>query len=177
MIAALRRRRPGLRLSVSWTTRAARPGEVEGRHYRFVDEATFLDAVNRGEFVEHERYRGALYGTPWPEIRRDVDAGESVVVEVDVRGARSIKRAFPEAVTIFIEPPSQAALEQRLRARGTDTPDQIRARLELAAAEMRSRDDFDHKVTNEEVERAVDRIEAILDGPSPTPPAHPRSPA
>lgn len=162
MIAELRRRHPALELSVSWTTRPRRAGEVDGEHYRFVDEPAFLEAIERGGFAEHEEYRGHLYGTPWSEVRRVVEAGGDLLVEIDVRGARSINELYPQAVSIFLYPPSPDDLARRLRERGTDTPGQIRARLEAAAGELAQRDAFDHAVLNDEVGRAVERIEAIL---------------
>ena len=163
MIAELRRRRPGLGVSVSWTTRAQRPGETDGVHYRFVDDAAFSAAVGAGEFVEWEEYRGARYGTPWTEIRRATAAGRDAILEIDVRGAMSVKRLFPEAITIFIDPPSFEELGRRLRGRRTDTAEQIEARLEAARQELRYRDRFDHCVPNADVSAAVDELEAILD--------------
>ena len=151
-------------MSVSWTTRARRPGESDGVHYRFVSEEDFQAAIGEGEFVEWEEYRGARYGTPWSEIRRATGEGRDVILEIDVRGAMSIKLMYPEALTIFIDPPDPGALEERLRGRGTDTPEQIEARLEAARTELGFRDRFDHVVINDEVEAAADRLGAILDG-------------
>lgn len=122
----------------------------------------FRSAVDRGEFFEHEEYRGHLYGTPWSEIRRAIDEGNDLLLEPDVRGARSVKGQFPEAVAIFLFPPSDDELARRLRGRGTDSPEQIQERLEAARAEMAAKDDFDHAVLNDDVGRAVGEIEAIL---------------
>jgi guanylate kinase len=167
VIAELRRRHPALTLSTSWTTRPRRAGEVDGEHYRFVDEPTFRAAEQAGEFAESEEYRGHLYGTPWSQIRQALDEGRDVVFEIDVRGARSIKDLYPQAVSIFLYPPSDRVLAERLRERGTDSPEQIASRLEAAKAELAERDAFDHAVLNDQVGEAVERIEAILGLPSP----------
>ncbi|MEX0875211.1 MAG: guanylate kinase [Actinomycetota bacterium] len=162
----MRRRHPSLGLSVSWTTRPKRSGEIDGDHYRFVGEATFREALGRDEFIEHEEYRGHLYGTPWAEVRRAIDEGRDLLFEIDVRGAHNIKRLFDQAVAIFLYPPSEAVLAERLRGRGTDSPEQIQARLEAAHAELAEKDTFDHAVLNDDVGRAVEAIEAILGFPS-----------
>lgn len=162
VIAELRRLHPQLGVSTSWTTRQKRAGEVDGEHYRFVDEATFRSAVDSGGFAEHEEYRGHLYGTPWSELRRGLEGGRDVLFEIDVRGARSIKELYPEAVSIFLYPASTRVLAERLRSRGTDSPAQIEARLEVATEELAQKDAFEHTVLNEQVERAVAEIEAIL---------------
>jgi len=156
-----------LGLSVSWTTRPKRAGEVDGEHYNFVDEKTFRAAVDRGEFFEHEEYRGHLYGTPWSEIRRAIDEGQDLLLEPDVRGARSVKDRFGDAIAIFLFPPSDAELARRLRGRGTDSPEQIQERLAAARVELAAKDDFDHAVLNDDVARAVEEIEAILGLPNP----------
>lgn len=153
---------------MSWTTRPRRAGEHEGEHYRFVDEETFRSALLSGAFAESEEYRGHLYGTPWTEIRRALEEGNVLLFEIDVRGARTISELYPEAVSIFLYPPSVEVLGERLRARGTDAPEQIIARLEAAREELGQKDRFDHAVLNDEVDRAVERIEAIL-GLSPDP--------
>jgi guanylate kinase len=147
---------------VSWTTRPKRAGEIDGEHYHFVDESTFRAAVDRGEFFEHEEYRGHLYGTPWSEIRRAIDEGHDLLLEPDVRGARSVKDRYADAIAIFLYPPSDSELARRLRGRGTDSPEQIQERLEAARGEMTAKDDFDHAVLNDDIGRAVEEIEAIL---------------
>ena len=151
-------------MSVSWTTRAQRPGEREGVHYRFVDDVTFQQGIESGAFVEWEEYRGARYGTPWSEIERAAASGQDVILEIDVRGAMSVKGLFPQAVTIFVEPPSLDELEARLRGRATDSEAQIAARLEAARTELAFKDRFDHSVLNDDIPAAVDRLEVILDG-------------
>jgi guanylate kinase len=138
---------------------------MDDEHYRFVDESTFREGLERDEFIEYEEYRGHLYGTPWSQVRRAIDEGRDLLFEIDVRGAHNIKKLFEQAVAIFIYPPSEAVLAERLRGRGTDPPDQIRARLEAAHAELAEKDAFDHAVLNDDVGRAVEAIEAILDLP------------
>jgi guanylate kinase len=167
VIAELRRRHPELGLSVSWTTRPKRAGEVDGEHYHFVTVDQFRDAIERGEFAEFETYRENLYGTPWSEVRKAVDAGRDIVIEPDVRGARSIKKLYPEAVTIFVYPPEPSELARRLRDRGTDAPEHIAERLETAKWELAQKDTFDHAVLNADVSQAVEAVEAILGFSSP----------
>ncbi len=128
-----------------------------------MDREQFEEAARRGEFVEWEEYRDYAYGTPWSEVRRALDSDEDVVLEIDVRGARSIKQHYPHALSIFIQPPSMQSLEQRLRARGTDPEEDVQARLGAAREELLSRDSFDHAVLNDDVARAADQLEAILD--------------
>lgn len=147
---------------MSWTTRPKRAGEVEGEHYHFVTVDEFREAIERGEFAEFETYRENLYGTPWSEVRKSIDAGKDIVIEPDVRGARSIKKLYPEAITIFIYPPDPADLARRLRERGTDAPEHIAERLETATWELAQKDTFDHAVLNADVSEAVAAVEAIL---------------
>jgi guanylate kinase len=147
---------------VSWTTRPKRAGEVEGEHYRFVTIDEFRAAIEQGEFAEFETYRENLYGTPWSEVRKAIDDGRDIVIEPDVRGARSIKKLYPEAITIFIYPPDPADLARRLRGRGTDPPEHIAERLETASWELAQKDTFDHAVLNADVSEAVAAVEAIL---------------
>lgn len=161
MIAELRRRRPGLDLSVSWTTRPPRPGETQDVHYRFTDSGGFQAAIKRGEFIEWEEYRGHLRGTPWTEVRKE--RPNDLVLELDVRGAKTIKTKFPDAITIFLSPPASEDLAERLRIRATDSPEEIAERLEAAQRELGAREEFDYEVKNDEVTSAVDRLEAIID--------------
>ena len=162
MIAHLRQRHPQIGLSVSWTTRPRRAGEVEGEHYHYVTEAEFREAIEAGEFAEHESYRGNLYGTPWSEVRKVIDQGRDLLVEPDVRGAWSMKEHYPEAISIFVYPPDEKELARRLRDRGTDSPDQVEARLETAKWELAQKDTFDHAVLNDDLRTAVEAVEAIL---------------
>lgn len=153
---------PGLTFSVSATTRPRRPGETDGRDYFFLDRASFETRVARGEFVEHEEVYGNLYGTLTAEVERAVREGRSLLFDVDVKGALSIRRRFPEALLIFIAPPSLEVLERRLRGRHTEDEAAIRRRLEWAAGEMAAAPQFDHVVVNEDLDAAIERVHSII---------------
>lgn len=155
--------------SVSMTTREARPGEVDGVDYHFVDRERFDEAIDSGELVEWAEYGGDLYGTPLAEVERRKTTGSDVVLNIDLVGARNIKSAFPDAVLIFITPPSLEELEGRLRARG-DTPEEaLQHRLDIARLEMEQAPAVvDHVVVNDELDAAVARVADIL-GVDPDP--------
>jgi guanylate kinase len=155
VIAAALRLAPGLELATSATTRPRRPDEVDGREYHFLSEAEFLRRVDRGDFLEHVSYAGNRYGTLRSEVERRLRAGRDVVLEIEVVGARAIKRQMPEAVLVFIAPPEAADLEARLRGRGTDTDEEIEDRLKIARREMESQTEFDHVIVNDDAERAA----------------------
>lgn len=148
-------RMEGLALSVSATTRDPRPGEREGVDYHFLSETEFLERVERGEFLEHARYAGNLYGTPRSELERDCLA---LVLEIEVQGARQVREALPDAVRVFIEPPSLEALKVRLQGRGSEAADAIERRLALAREEMEAREEFQNRVVNDDLERAVEEM-------------------
>jgi guanylate kinase len=154
---------PDFELSVSATTRAPRPGEVNGRDYHFLSEQEFDRRVERGEFVEHAEYAGNRYGTLRSEIDRHLAAGHSVVLEIEVQGARQVRAAMPESVQIFIAPPEPAALRERLLARGKDSPEAIDARLAVAAQELAAKDEFAHQVVNDELDRAADELQRVVE--------------
>lgn len=149
-------------VAISATTRAMRPGEVDGIDYHFMTEQAFAEAVDGGAFLEHVRYAGNRYGT----LRREVDAhlhgGRSVVVEIELKGARAIRELLPDAVTVFIAPPSMAELERRLADRNTDTAGEIATRLEVSRQELAAMDEFDHCVVNDDLETATDALAAII---------------
>jgi guanylate kinase len=155
---------PQLQLSVSATTRAPRPGERHGVDYWFLSEADFDERVAAGDFVEHATYSGRSYGTLRSELERRAGAGVPVVLEIEIQGARQIRETAPDAVQIFIEPPSLDALRARLVGRGTDDPEQIAARLRTAESELAAKDEFGHVVCNDRLEDAVDAVEAIVRG-------------
>jgi guanylate kinase len=158
-------RRPDLEVAVSATTRARRAGERDGRDYHFVSEDEFVARVRKGEFVEHVVYvSGHRYGTLRAEVEHILAAGRSCVLELETEGARRVKELLPESVTVFVEPPSFAELERRLRERATESAGEIDERLELARRQMDERHDFDHLVVNDDVERAVRKVEALIDG-------------
>ena len=162
MVNALLEREPGIRLSVSYTTRPPRPGEAEGNHYHFVDVPTFLALKERGEFLEHALVHGNWYATSAAWLRAQVASGQDVLLEIDWQGAAQVRRLIPDAVLIFILPPSLASLKERLEKRGQDTPQVIARRIEAAREEMRHCIDFDYVIMNQDFARAVDDLSAIV---------------
>lgn len=162
LISLLRHRIPELEISTSATTRGPRPGEQDGVDYHFLQLGEFLDRVAAGEFLEHAAYSGNHYGTLRSEVDRRVEAGSPVVLEIEVQGARQIAGSMPEAVQIFIAPPALESLRERLEGRGTDSPEAIARRLEVAEAELGARNEFHHQVVNDDLEPALDELEAIV---------------
>ena len=162
LVAALLAREPGIRLSVSYTTRAPRPGEVDGVHYHFVDEARFLELKGRGEFLEHAFVHGNWYATSATWLTREVAHGHDVLLEIDWQGAAQVRRLVPSAVHIFILPPSLALLRERLDKRGQDSPEVIGRRLDAAREEIRHCGDFDYVIMNQDFACAVDDLTAIV---------------
>jgi guanylate kinase len=162
LIRSLRERMPELGLSVSATTRGPRPGEEPGVDYHFLGDADFQRRVDAGEFIEHATYSGRRYGTLRAELERRLRGGEPVVLEIEVQGARQIRETMPEAVQIFIAPPSDDALRARLVGRGTDDTDQVEARLRTADAELEAQDEFAKVVVNDRLEDAVDELTAVV---------------
>jgi len=142
---------PGLQLAVSATTRAPREAEVNGVDYHFLSQEDFDRRVANGEFVEHAEYAGNSYGTLKSELTRPA---RGIVLEIDVQGARQVRETLPEAVLIFIEPPSFEDLERRLAGRGSDQPAQIERRLAAARDELAAADEFDHRLVNDDLKRA-----------------------
>ena len=162
LIRTLLERIPALELSVSATTRAPRPGEVDGEAYHFLSEAEFERRVEAGDFVEHAGYSGRHYGTLRSELERRTREGAPVVLEIEVQGARQIKRTMPEAVRIFIAPPTEEALRTRLIGRGTDDPEQVEARLQTAREELAAQDEFAHVVVNDRLDDSVEALEEVV---------------
>ena len=162
LIRTLMERLPELELAVSATTRKPRPGEQEGVEYHFLSDDEFQSRVEAGDFVEHAEYSGRRYGTLQAELERRTAAGVPVVLEIEVQGARQVRERGPEAVQIFIAPPSDEALRARLVGRGTDDADAVAARLETARRELEARHEFDHEVVNDRLEDAVDELVAIV---------------
>ena len=155
LIRALLERVPGCELSVSATTRAPRPGEVNGRDYHFLAEVEFLERVRAGEFVEHAEYAGNHYGTLRSELQRPASL---IVLEIDLQGARQIRATMPDAEQVFIAPPDFGDLEQRLIGRGAETGEQIARRLEVAKEEMAARGEFGRQVINDDADRAAQEL-------------------
>jgi guanylate kinase len=162
LIRTLIERVPELRLAVSATTRRPRPGETQGVAYHFLSDDEFERRVQAGEFVEHARYSGRRYGTLRAELDSKLAGGHPVVLEIEVQGARQIRETMPEAVQIFIAPPSDDALRARLVGRGTDPPEQVEARLETAREELRAQGEFRHVVVNDRLEDASDALESCV---------------
>jgi len=155
-------REPGIRLSVSYTTRPPRPGEQHGVHYHFVDEPTFMLLNGRGEFLEHAHVHGNWYATSATWLQQQIQDGHDVLLEIDWQGAAQVRRLIPSAVLIFILPPSLASLKERLEKRAQDSADVITRRLEAAREEMRHCGDFDYVIMNQDFARAVDDLSAIV---------------
>ncbi len=156
LIRGLMERLPQLELSVSATTRAPRPGERDGVDYHFLSSEEFERRVQAGEFVEHADYAGRRYGTLRAELDKRVAEGAPVVLEIEVQGARQVRAAMPEAVQVFIAPPSLQALRTRLIGRGTDGSEEVERRLDVAERELAARDEFAHVVVNDRLEDALD---------------------
>ncbi len=146
---------PNLRYAVSATTRAQRAGEIEGVHYHFYDRARFGELIAGGELLEHAEYAGDFYGTPKRQLLEMLERGEDALLKPELAGAREIKRRLPEAVMIFIAPPSMLELERRLRGRGTDSEARIQARLTRAREEIKAVKEFDYVVVNDVLATAV----------------------
>jgi len=162
VLNAVLARDPNLEVSVSATTRAPRPGEKEGEDYFFLSREEFLVRRSAGQFAEWAEVHDHLYGTPKEELRRRLASGRDVVLELDVQGMFNVKRLFPEAVSIFIAPPSFDALEERLRKRGANTEEDIILRLRNAREELAAQGAFDYVVVNDGLEEAVADILAIV---------------
>jgi guanylate kinase len=151
-----------LHFSVSHTTRPKRHGEENGREYHFVTVEEFQRMVQRDEFLEHNEVHDNIYGTSKAEALPRLAAGEDVILDIDVQGARDVRRAYPEAVTIFIVPASSAELERRLRTRGLDGEEAIRKRLINAAKEIQQAEDFQYVIVNDDLDRATLELESIV---------------
>ena len=169
VVRCLRERVPDLHFSVSATTRAPRPGEVDGVDYHFVSADRFDELIEQGELLEWAEIHGGLHrsGTPAGPIRKATADGHPVLIEVDLAGARAVKAAMPEAITVFLAPPSWAALQARLVGRGTETPEVIERRLATARAELAAQNDFDEVVVNRRLESACAELVSLLVGNAP----------
>jgi guanylate kinase len=162
LIGGLLARVPELELSVSGTTRPPRPGERDGVDYHFLSEAEFERLVRSGEFLEHARYSGHRYGTLRAEVEPRLERGTSVVLEIEVQGARQIRGTLPSAVQVFIAPPSPEVLRERLEGRATDRPEEIERRLAAAAEELTARGEFGHVIVNDDAERATEELVELV---------------
>jgi guanylate kinase len=162
LIRRLLERFPGLELSVSATTRPPRPGERDGIDYHFMSGEEFERLAREGELLEHATYSGHRYGTPRSEVEPRLAAGRSVVLEIEVQGARQVREAMPEAVQVFIAPPSPGTLRERLEARATDRPEEIERRLSVAEEELAARSEFGYVIVNDDLERATEELVGLV---------------
>ena len=153
---------PDLELSVSATTRQPREGEEQGHHYHFLSSEEFAKRADENDFLEHAAYSGNRYGTLRSEVERRLAEGRSVVLEIEVQGARQVRAAMPEAVLVFIAPPSPETLRERLEGRGTDSTEAIAERLRTAEIELDAQQEFKHVVVNDELEDAVEQLVQIV---------------
>jgi len=164
LVRALLERLPDLEFSISHTTRKPRASERDGIDYFFVDDETFVRMVEAGEFLEHAEVFDHRYGTSKAEVEALRASGRTVLLEIDWQGARQVRRAAPDAETVFIVPPGVAELEIRLRGRGTDSEDVIERRLRDSVSDMRHWNEFDYVVVNDALQTAIDAMEAIVAG-------------
>jgi guanylate kinase len=162
LIRRLRERIPGLALSTSATTRAPRGGERDGVDYHFLTGDDFAHRADANEFLEHAAYSGNRYGTLRAEVERHLAEDRSVLLEIEVQGARQVRAAMPEAVLVFLAPPNAEALRERLVRRGTDNSEAIQERLRTAELELDAQQEFKHVVVNDDLDRATDELERIV---------------
>jgi guanylate kinase len=164
LVRALMERSPSLAFSISHTTRKPRPNEIDGRDYHFTDRARFEAMVRDGEFLEYAEVFDNLYGTGRHNVEAALEAGRDLLLEIDWQGAAQVRARLPEAIDVFILPPSRAALEQRLRGRGTDSEDVIRRRLQESVTELSRWHEFRYVVVNDHFDRALSDLQHIVSG-------------
>ena len=162
LLRSLLQRYPRVVLSVSVTTRSPRPGEVEGRSYFFVDRNKFQRMIETEELLEWTEYTGNFYGTPSIPVIKNIKQGKSVILEIELQGARQIQKTFPDALRIFVLPPSKAELEKRLRGRGQDSEEAIVKRLQRGTEELEAAVEFDIQLMNDNLEDALQNLDQIL---------------
>jgi guanylate kinase len=162
LVRMLLERDPAIRLSISCTTRGPRPGEEDGREYHFVDVPNFIDRVSQGEFLEWAEVHGNYYGTSKRWIEAEMTAGRDVLLEIDWQGAQQVRKAFPEAIGVFILPPSLVTLKERLSGRGTDSAEVIARRIAAARDEMRHVDEFDYVIINDDLQQALGNLLSVV---------------
>ena len=162
VVARLLASDPKLYFSVSATTRPPRPGEVDGKHCHFLSREQFQRWIDEDAFLEHAEFVGNLYGTPKLYVDKAMDQGRDVILDIEIQGAEQVHRRRPEAIRIYVAPPSWAELERRLIGRGTEDMEKVRRRLERGKEEFAVARDFDYFVINDTVDRAVEELRAIL---------------
>lgn len=164
LLAALLARHPELYLSVSATTRSPREGEVDGVHYYFYTRDRFDRAIAAGALIEWAEFAGNYYGTPTAPVREQLDRGKSIILEIELAGARQVAKIFPDALRIFILPPDLTTLEARIRDRGTDSAEAILRRLEQATVEIAAQHEFDRRIVNDDFQIALDELDRLVTG-------------
>ncbi|MCB1762421.1 MAG: guanylate kinase [Gammaproteobacteria bacterium] len=162
LLKALMQQEAGIRVSVSHTTRAMRQGERDGEHYWFTDEAAFRRMIGEGAFIEYAEVFGNLYGTSERAVRELLETGVDVILEIDWQGAQQVRHRFPEAVSVFVLPPTTQALRQRLEARGQDSSEVIERRMREARSEMEHFVEYDYLVINEHFDLALSELQALI---------------
>lgn len=162
LVQGVRRRVPGLGFSVSYTTRRPRPGEINGEHYCFVDKPTFVELMDRGEFIEHALVFGEYYGTSKSQVQAMLQDGQDVILEIDWQGARQARQAIPSCVSVFILPPSRHTLQRRLQGRGSEDQAAIAKRLADAREEISHYNEYDYLIVNDDLQEALDLFEAVI---------------
>ncbi|MBW9257879.1 MAG: guanylate kinase [Candidatus Thiodiazotropha sp. (ex. Lucinisca nassula)] len=162
LLKALRQQDEALQVSISHTTRSMRPGEEDGKDYHFISQEAFQEMIGAAAFLEHAEVFGNFYGTSESEVRAQLDAGQDTVLEIDWQGAQQVRKRFPEAVSIFILPPSPEALYERLSARGQDSEAVIQGRMQQAVSEMSHYAEFDYLVINDDFDTALAELAAIV---------------
>ena len=162
IVRSLLQSHPNLYLSISATTRQPRAGEIEGVDYYFLSRTEFENAIARGEFIEWAEYASNYYGTPKIKIEEQIALGKSILLEIEVVGARKIAKIFPDALRIFILPPSIEALEQRIRGRGKNSEESIARRIAIAKTEIDASDEFDYTIVNDDLQSAIAEVEAVI---------------
>lgn len=166
LLRSLQQHHPDLFFSVSATTRPPRPGEVDGKDYLFVSRCQFEQMQQAGDLLEWAEFAGNFYGTPRQPITEHIRQGQVVILEIELEGARQVRHSYPEALQIFIRPPSLAELERRIRSRAQDTETAIVRRLARAAVELQAADEFDRQIVNDDLEQALAELENALYGAS-----------
>ena len=167
VIAESRAIRPDIELSVSMTTRPARPGEVDGVNYHFVSRRTFKEKVDAGEMLEYAAFSGNMYGTPRADVLAALRRGATVMLEIELEGARQVKRSFPQALSVMVCPPSMFELASRLRSRGTEDADEVDQRLQVAERELAAADEFDARLVNTDVHETAVALLELIDTTAP----------
>ncbi len=163
IVSRLLEKMPGLRRSISCTTRPPRGGELDKEDYIFLSKEEFRDRIDRGEFLEWEENFGNYYGTTRRQVEEAIEEGEDIILSIDVKGARRVKRAFPESISVFVMPPSREELAARIQKRNADADEQVSIRLKESEKEIASANEYDYLIVNDDLDKAVDELTYIID--------------